>query len=315
MAKNPKLNSNVKGRKTKTYTRIADSDNSRTPPSNVTIALSAAAAAAASALTVNAVPAAMPAGTILEFPTTRTFTIGTGGSASGATTSPMTALPYPVKAGQSLTFGAVTMTFTEDASAGATSVKHLALSGALAAGATATKVTKQAVSLKDDVAVNATSLPLDKPLAYSIASGDAATWDQLYRLIGGTSTGYQANPQVQTEQEPADFETEPGELTSSEPEITGFAPTIPWAAKFPVRNPAFREIQGAGGAGPKTQAGRYVHIKQVVYDRDGNIAFIRKAVTIITGYQENEPAQGFITSGWTFTVVGETEFEYIDAPA
>lgn len=146
------------------------------------VTVGAGAAAGATSVTVGALPAAIPAGTILNFGTLApvTVTVNDASISAGETTFTVTALSGPIPSGTTLDFSAGTNAqlakLSADAAAAATTLTVFPLDGTIANTQTALFPggTKQA-RLTADAAAGATTLTVDE-LQFALATSDTATY-------------------------------------------------------------------------------------------------------------------------------------------
>lgn len=158
-----------------------------------------AAAIGATSITVDAIDAAIPANTFLDFGHLASVlvTIADASVSAGDTSVTVVALPGPIPSGTRLNFSGGTnaqvVEVNGDHAAGATTLTVLPLDGTIANGATATFPggTKQA-RLTAAAAAGATTLTVDE-LQFAIADNDVATYGGSgtlkRRVKGGTFVG------------------------------------------------------------------------------------------------------------------------------
>jgi hypothetical protein len=155
----------------------------------------AGAAIGATSVPVAALPAPIPANTLLSFGALApvAVTVGVAGAAQGATSVPVAALSGPIPGGTILDFGGAKLAvLTADAAAGATALAVRALPTALVSGDAATFKggTKQA-RLTAEAVKGATALAVDE-LQFALASGDTAYYNlpgKTKRIAAGTIVG------------------------------------------------------------------------------------------------------------------------------
>ena len=280
----------------------------------------AAAAAAATSLTVVALSEDIASGSI--------------GSAdlAGDTTLATVATTVDLAVGSQLTFNEntpteQTVTITAVAAAGATSLTVEPLVADLLAGDTAeilpnttlqvnplsgsiamgTRLTfnpgggEVRAYLAADVLAGATSIDLID-LSGDIAVGDVAKYKAKLRLLGGTSTGFNLNPNRTGIQV---FEDEGG---YEDGVITNATWEAPWSGNYLTDDESYERIKFAARRSPVDNREVYLWSEKPapVGKTTGETD---KGATLVTALSESFPADGVLTSSWTFSGQGTPDFD------
>ncbi|HEX7000179.1 MAG TPA: hypothetical protein VF164_00630, partial [Trueperaceae bacterium] len=199
----------------------------------------------------------------------------------------------------------VTVTLTDNAAAGATSLTVSALSAAIpkntvltfsrAAGDPATMkvvvtadadVSDTTISVEDFEGVAGDGIP------HSLATGDAATWDGLYTDIASNNLDFARNEQTQ-DLNPVTHGSATG-VSVSIPEITSIAPSIQRQGLFWADGQLIKDILQYGG----TNANFYA--KLVIPDEDGNAFVTYAGYGKVMGVGHPSPADNLVQLNYTF---------------
>lgn len=155
--------------------------------------------------------------------------------------------------------------------------------------------------LAKDVLAGATSIELID-LSGNIASGSVAKYTAKLRLLGGTSTGFNLNPNRTGIQV---FEDEGG---YEDGVITNATWEAPWSGNYLVDDESYERIKFATRRSPVDNREVYLWSEKPapVGKTTGETD---KGATLVTALSESLPADGVLTSSWTFSGQGTPDFD------
>lgn len=209
-------------------------------------------------------------GTVTTAPAATTVTVGAAGAAAGVNTIPVTALPGPIPKN-------TVLTFTRAAGSPAT------MQVVVTANAIATAVE---ILVEDFNGADGDGIP------YSLASGDAASWDGLYTDIASESLDFQVNAQTQ-ELSPVTHGSATG-VSVSLPEITSIAPSVTRQGLFFDDSQVIEDLLTYGDTNANWWG------KLVQPDSTGAPWVTRQGLGVVSGVGTPSPADNLIQLSYTF---------------
>lgn len=209
-------------------------------------------------------------GTVTTAPTATTVTVDVAGAAADANTIPVTALPGAIPKNTVLTFSRA---------AGSPATMQVVVTTTAAASATS-------IAVEDFNGADGDGIP------YSLASGDAASWDGLYTDIASESLDFQVNAQTQ-ELNPVTHGSATG-VSVSLPEITSIAPSVTRQGLFFDDSQVVQDILTYGDTNANWWG------KLVQPDSTGAPWVTRSGLGVVSGVGTPSPADNLIQLAYTF---------------
>ena len=149
-------------------------------------------------------------------------------------------------------------------------------------------VTVQVAAL---AAAAATSITIDAAPA-DIDDASEATWDQLVRVQGGTSSSMQLNSNT-TQLQSSPYEGSEA-ATWDDAETTSQSWQIPWQGNFKPDDPGYKLVQRAAFENKE------LYVKYEAPREDTSIARREEGFVGVQNYQRDQPSDNIVTASWTF---------------
>lgn len=220
------------------------------------------------------VSAAAASGSKATQPSDVTLTVGAAGAAAAATTVPMTtSADITLVKNQILEFtGGIELVVTADT--------------AITTGGGEVSVPVDSVDGDEGDGIPA-----------ALVSGDTATWDQLYRVLGTEQSDYSVNEQSNQLRSVTYDSAESMSWDESSADSKSWQ--IQRSGRFKVDDYAFKQIQLAA------HEDRELWLKQVSPREDGSPAQEKEGRVKVRGYSETNPASGIYDVGYTLAGQGK----------